>query len=786
MTSEDRKKSMRVVPRWVVVVGILVILGIVVYGLGRIVVPVRRGADMQTAESSFVASSDADRRGGRGPFGFVRRMFGGGSDDMADVETAEVVLLDAAEKIDASGSVIAFQTGEVYWETTGTVANVMVQVGDHVNVGDVLLDLDPLTVPQNVIMAQSDLISARQSLDDLLNPTVLQITEAQQDVVEAEDILDELRTPSALAIANAQMTVAVAQEDLDQLQDPAALDLANTQQAVAVAQEDLDRLQDPTALDLANARQAVADANEALMDINAPSAAQIAAAEQEVAGAQDVLRDQQEALDELLDPDIDVLEDAIRDAEFELARVEQDVELADIGSATSSLENAKDALETAQDRRASVQEALDGCKVVKVEQDDEKDYMQITVSEDVLHGGFSYLEGSVYEVFEETGQTMIDTYGNVVTKKTYRVCDPDRAVTVDGVTRTLAEADEDVVAAGDRVREAELNLESTRMSNTTALDVANEKLQDARESLDDALSGPDSVDLAVAEASVQDAIGSLADAKEQLDQLLDPQPEDIAVAAGKLADAEEQLDQLLKPQPEDIAVAEARLAEGQEHLQELLNGPDQDDIAAAEARVTAAEATLSSLQVVAPFDGHVLAVNYLPGDTTEQSKSAARLANMSQLRVEVSVDETEVNGVKVGQSVKLTFDAIPETEVAGDVTEVAPYGETVQGLVRYPVTVTLRDTKSEILLGMTANVQIVQEVLRDALAVPIDAIQYDDEGEYVMLFNGLGKEQTRVAVKSGVIQGAQVVVIGDLLPRQKVVIFTPKPTESGSPFGGRD
>ena len=299
------------------------------------------------------------------------------------------------------------------------------------------------------------------------------------------------------------------------------------------------------------------------------------------------------------------------------------------------------------------------------------------------------------------------------------------------------------------------------MSNTTALDVANEKLQDAHESLDDALSGPDSVDLAVAEASVQDAIGSLADAKEQLDQLLDPQPE-------------------------DIAVAEARLAEEQEHLQEFLNGPDQDDIAAAEARVTAAEATLSSLQVVAPFDGHVLAVNYLPGDTTEQSKSAARLANMSQLRVEVSVDETEVNGVKVGQSVKLTFDAIPETEVAGDVTEVAPYGETVQGLVRYPVTVTLRDTKSEILLGMTANVQIVQEVLRDALAVPIDAIQYDDEGEYVMLFNGLGKEQTRVAVKSGVIQGAQVVVIGDLLPRQKVVIFTPKPTESGSPFGGRD
>ena len=786
MASGNRKKSVRVVPRWVVVGGILVIMGIVVYGLARIVVPMRHAADTQRTESSFGAVSGADRDGGRGrgPLGFVRRLFGGGPDDMSAVETAEVVFLDAEERIDASGSIIAFQSGEVYWETTGTVANVMVQVGDHVRVGDVLLDLDPLTVPQNVIMAQSDLISARQALDDLLNPTVLQITEAQQDVMEAKDILEELREPSALAIANAQWNVVDAQEELDQLQDPTALSLANAQQSVVDAQEELDRLHDPTALSLANAQQAVADAQEALSDLTNPGIAQIAAAEQRVATALEVLRDQQEVLDELLDPDLDVLQDAVRDAEFELTRAGQDAELTDIGSATSSLENAQDAFETANEMLLSVQKALDGCKVHKLEQEDGRDYMQLTVSEEILHGGFTYLEGSLYEVFEETGQTMLDTYGSVVTRQTYRVCSLDRSVTVDGVTRTLVEAEEDVVAAEDRVREAELHLQSTRMSNTTALDVATEDLQDARESLDDAIAGPDPIDLAVAEAGVEDAAGNLVDAKEQLEQLLDPQPEDIAVAAGKLDDAKEQLEQLLDPQPEDIAVAEARLSDEQEHLQELLNGPDQDDIAAAEARVTAAEATLSSLRATAPFNGQILAVNYLPGDTTEQSKSAVRLANMDQLRVEVSVDETEVNGIKVGQSAKLTFDALPESEVPGDVTHVAPYGETVQGLVRYPVTVTLRDTKPEILLGMTANVQIVTEVLEDALAVPIDAIQYDDEGEYVMLFNGLGKDQTRVAVKSGVIQGDQVVVIGELLPRQKVVIFIPKPTESGSPFGG--
>ena len=787
MTLRDEKKNNRVVPRWVVVFGIVVILGIVVYGLARIVIPMQRATGPFGAEQAPASNSGVGRPAGgprrAGPLGFVRGLFGGGPGAEAVLETATVSLLDVERSVDGSGTLISIQSGDLSWDTTGTVAKVFVQVGDSVRAGDVLLELDPLSAPQNVIVAQADLISARQDLDELLNPTALQISQAQQAVADAQESLDDLRDPSALAVANAQ-------------------------QAVADAQEALERLQDPTALDVANAQQAVANARDVLSDLQNPSAAQIAAAEQGVASARDTLRDQQEALDELLDPDIDTLQDAVRDTEFELADAEKDIELTDIGSATSALENAQDALETAEERRLSVQKALDACTVHKVEQEDDRDYMQIAVSEEVLHGGFTYFEGSVYEVFEETGETMIDTFGSIVTKQTYRVCDPDRGETVDGVVRTLAEADEDVVAAEDRVREAELQLASTRMGNTTALDVATEALQDAREALDDALAGVDAIDLAVAQAAVDDAAGELADAEEQLELLLDPQPEDVAVAAGNLADAEEQLEQLLDPQPEDVAVAsgnladaeeqleqlldpqpadvavaEAMLADESEQLQELLNGPNPDDVVAAEAKVMAVQATLDSLRVVAPFDGQVLAVNYLVGDSTEQSTSAVKLANMEQLRVEVSVDETEVNGIRVGQPANLTFDAVFGVEVTGEVTHVAPYGETVQGLVRFPVTVTLKENGPEMRLGMTAYARIITEVMQDALAVPIDAVQYDDEGEYVMLSGGPGREQTRVAVVSGVIQDEMVVVSGELRAGQRVVIFTPQPTQSGSPFG---
>ncbi len=738
MNSGNDRSNNRVVPRWVVVLGILIIMGIVVYGLARIVLPMRQASNQQFSESSGEFNGGSGGRGrmgsGRGPFGFVQRLFQGGPSEEELVETGEVVLLDAERIIDASGTLIASQSGEIYWETSGIVAKVMVEVGDDVSKGDVLLELDPLSAPQNVIMAQADLISARKDLDALLNPTDLQISNAQKSVADAI--------------------------------------------------EELDNIENPTESSVAQANQAVADTRDALNELKSPSAAQIAAAEQEIASKKDALRDQQEALDDLLNPDIEALQDALRDAKFDLARAEQDIELTDIGTATSALQNALDTLDDMKERQVSVQKAIDGCVVHKVEEEDDRDYMQLTVTEELAYSGYTYLVGPVYQVFEETGNVLKDTYGNIVEHQLFRICDSTRAVSVDGVTRTLLEANEDVSAAKERVREAELQVERTRMSNTTALDVAAKKVVDAQEDLDDALSGVDPIDQALMEADVQDAAGELAESEEDLASLLDPQVEDLAVAQGNLVDAEDDLELLLSPRLTDIELAKSKLTDAEEQLQELVVGPDEDDVAVAEAKVTAAQATLSSLWLEAPFDGKVVELNYLSGDSTDQSTPAVRLANTNKLLVEVSVDETEVRGVKIGQTASVTFDALSYVEVPALVTHIAPFGETIQGLVRYPVTVTLSEQADGIMLGMTSYVEIVTEVQKEALAVPIDAVQYDDEGEYLMVFNTSSKEQTRVTIESGVIQGDQVVVNGDLLPGQLVVIFTPTPTNSGSPFGG--
>ncbi len=76
---------------------------------------------------------------------------------------------DLTATIGATGTVRANQSAVLLWQTTGTVDQVNVKVGDQVNKGDVLASLLQTSLPQNVILAQTDLVSAQQALTDLLD-----------------------------------------------------------------------------------------------------------------------------------------------------------------------------------------------------------------------------------------------------------------------------------------------------------------------------------------------------------------------------------------------------------------------------------------------------------------------------------------------------------------------------------------------------------------------------------------------------------------------------------------
>jgi HlyD family secretion protein len=92
--------------------------------------------------------------------------------------------------IGATGTVRALQSATLIWQAAGTVENVKANVADVVKKGDVLADLAKASLPQSVILAQADLVSAQKALTDLQNSNTA-LAQAAVTLRDAQDDYDK-------------------------------------------------------------------------------------------------------------------------------------------------------------------------------------------------------------------------------------------------------------------------------------------------------------------------------------------------------------------------------------------------------------------------------------------------------------------------------------------------------------------------------------------------------------------------------------------------------------------
>jgi HlyD family secretion protein len=235
----------------------------------------------------------------------------------------------------------------------------------------------------------------------------------------------------------------------------------------------------------------------------------------------------------------------------------------------------------------------------------------------------------------------------------------------------------------------------------------------------------------------------------------------------------------------DLALKKAELEDAQREYDRLLAGDNSADVIAAQAEVDAAQATVNSLSIIAPFDGEVLSVDNHMGDVVDTGELSVNLADMDHLYVETQVDESDIANVKLGNQAEVTLDAVPGVTLTGEVTTINPVGEVDSGLVKYKVRVELDKVNDEIFLplGTTANVVITVKEAAATLTVPITAIQNDAQGEFVWIIQSDGSTK-RVDVVSGSIVGDQVVVTGDLQDGDRIQLVQTSGFEAPNPFGG--
>ncbi|MBI5564176.1 MAG: HlyD family efflux transporter periplasmic adaptor subunit, partial [Chloroflexi bacterium] len=164
-------------------------------------------------------------------------------------------------------------------------------------------------------------------------------------------------------------------------------------------------------------------------------------------------------------------------------------------------------------------------------------------------------------------------------------------------------------------------------------------------------------------------------------------------------------------------------------------------------------------QIIAPFDGLVTAVSIVEGGAG--SANAITLAYVSQLHVDVLVDETEIANIAVGQSAELTLDAVQGITLTGTVARIDPVGTVSNGVVNYGVRVNLDATAAALKLDMTTNASIIGEKHENVLAVPTTAIRTARGNQ------GSSTAQTTQVVSSTqpMMSGSFVLVVKDGQPR---------------------
>jgi HlyD family secretion protein len=112
------------------------------------------------------------------------------ADTSSTFETTPIERGKLTATIGATGTVRAQQSAILIWQAAGTVENVSANVGDLVMMDEVLAELAKDSLPQTLILAQADLVSAQKALEDLNNSTTA-LAQATVDLRDATDAYEK-------------------------------------------------------------------------------------------------------------------------------------------------------------------------------------------------------------------------------------------------------------------------------------------------------------------------------------------------------------------------------------------------------------------------------------------------------------------------------------------------------------------------------------------------------------------------------------------------------------------
>lgn len=235
------------------------------------------------------------------------------------------------------------------------------------------------------------------------------------------------------------------------------------------------------------------------------------------------------------------------------------------------------------------------------------------------------------------------------------------------------------------------------------------------------------------------------------------------------------------------ASADLTIQENNEKLTQLYQ-PDALDLRAKELAVKQAQDALDSAKedlsnyyVTAPFDGVIASVTAKVGDTA--TGTLGTIITKQKIAT-LSMNEVDVSKIKLGEKATLTFDAIDDLSMTGEVAQIDTVGTVTSGVVSYSVKIAFDTSDDRVKPGMSVSAAIITDSKTDVLLVPASAVKTVGGASYVQMFTppldtsagvqgtATTLKPTQVPVETGISDDSNIEIVSGLQEGDQVVSRT--------------
>ncbi len=255
----------------------------------------------------------------------------------------------------------------------------------------------------------------------------------------------------------------------------------------------------------------------------------------------------------------------------------------------------------------------------------------------------------------------------------------------------------------------------------------------------------------------------------------------LSNAQNDLVTAQSDLEQLKKTYTSKILSAQWDIESQKNSItlneasyRDAIDWPESTDITSAKNSIRSAEInlekanlSLTDYQLIAPFDGVINNIPWIPWDTA-LSTEWILIENKDMYEIVVSLDQIDIVKVKTGMPAKIVLDAFPKDTYSGSVSRISAVPTETSGVVSYEATIVLSIPREDIFSKMSATIEIIVAEKDNIIVVSASDIQTASGKSYVRLASE-GWRPSRKEVKIGITDGTKVEIISGISIGDKII-----------------